>query len=157
MSQVDCHAHYHITSLHSELATIVGELATFSDVELRDWWHSIADLLILFKPNEFPGTPQVVIWSKYPWCSLKFHSMWSGLKRVVDDCCEDMKNRPYSYYSDMYKEGLKPVCKTCDKLVSTDIPPPLVAKPEQSTLCVSGRLVSRLYTSRTSWRRYFTT
>lgn len=63
--------------------------------------------------------------------------MQSGLKRMTGICCGDVQSSPYSYHSDMYKEGLEPVYKTCDLSDPTDIPPPLVSEPEQSTLCVS--------------------
>ncbi|KAM0188779.1 hypothetical protein ACHAPI_010388 [Fusarium lateritium] len=50
-----------------------------------------------------------------------------------------MQSSPYSYYSDMYKEDLELVYKTCGKSGPTDIPPPLVSEPEESTLCVSEK------------------
>ncbi|KAK6697602.1 hypothetical protein SNK04_013855 [Fusarium graminearum] len=48
-----------------------------------------------------------------------------------------MQSSPYSYYSDMYKEDLELVYKTCGKSGPTVVPPPLVSQPEKSTMCIS--------------------
>ncbi|EGX89976.1 LysM domain protein [Cordyceps militaris CM01] len=50
-----------------------------------------------------------------------------------------MQASPYTVYDENYKADLEFVYQNCGKSGNTSIPPPIVPRPEQSTMCVSDK------------------